>query len=487
MWLTITAGTGTGLSVRIEGERCLVGSGRECRLIVHDDDVDAMHALFEIDANGDVEVQDLRTKSGTFVNGERISGATAVKDGDEVRIGSTVLTATLEDPADSEEVDEPSIEVAVPPEPPSPAADEDAVALVTAAEGTHVEVVPGDQRRRLRDRVHRATLLAGAAAALALIAIVAVLALTGGDESASTEQIVAGVTPSTVLVRVSGAGGQGAGSGWVLDAEEGLIVTNFHVVNGATGVTVTGQKSSGDAKMVAAAPCEDLAVLKVPEAEGLKTLPLGSQEELKQGEAVVAIGYPANASNEDKLTSTAGVVSVVQSSFQFDSPDSPNYANVVQTDAALNPGNSGGPLVNKAKRLVGVNTAILTSVQGAPIGGQGYAIGVDRVKRVVGELRKGRSRAWAGFGFLFATDKQARKEDLPTEGIVISPAVPGTPAADAGIGPNGALLLAMDGQKLEGTLADYCLKAGQLEPGQSVALTLLDKPGAKPRTVRVKF
>jgi S1-C subfamily serine protease len=291
-----------------------------------------------------------------------------------------------------------------------------------------------------------------------------------------------------VLVRVSAAGGQqGAGSGWVLDADEGLIVTNFHVVNGANGVTVTGQERSGDAKMVAAAPCEDLAVLRVSETEGLKTLPLGSQGDLKQGEEVVAVGYPANASNEDKLTSTAGVVSVVESTFQFDSPDSPNYANVVQTDAALNPGNSGGPLVNKQKRLVGVNTAILTSIQGAPIGGQGYAIGVDQVKDVVGELRKGRSRAWAGFGFLFATDKQAKKENLPTEGIAISPAVPGTSAADAGIGPDGALLLAMDGAKLEGTLADYCTKTDQLEPGQTVELTLLDKPGGKLRTVRVKF
>src|SRR3954452_2306785 len=186
MWLTITSGEGKGLSVRVEGERCLVGSGRECRLIVHDDDVDPIHALFEIDDRGDVEVQDLRTKSGTFVNGERISGATAVNDGDEIKIGSTILTATLEDPVESDEVEEPSIEVAVPPEPPSPAADEDAVALVTAAEGTHVEVVPGERRRRLRDRVRLATVLGAGAAALALIAIVAAFALTR-DDSPTTE------------------------------------------------------------------------------------------------------------------------------------------------------------------------------------------------------------------------------------------------------------------------------------------------------------
>jgi S1-C subfamily serine protease len=330
--------------------------------------------------------------------------------------------------------------------------------------------------------------MAAGAAALALIAVVAAVTLTGSDSGPSTEQIVADVTPSTVLVRVAGAGGaQAAGSGWVLDAKKGLVVTNFHVVNGVTGVTVTSQKASGDAKIVGAAPCEDLAVLKVSDTKGLKTLPLGSQKKLKQGADVVAIGYPANASNEDKLTSTAGVVSVVESSFRFDSPDSPNYANVVQTDAALNPGNSGGPLVDKRKQLVGVNTAILTSAQGAPIGGQGYAIGVDRVKTVTDELRKGHSQAWAGFGFLFATDRQARKQGIPTEGIVVSPPLPGTSAAAANIGPQGALLLAIDGQTLKGTLTDYCQVAGRIEPGQTVPVTLLDKPGAKPRTVQLKF
>ena len=487
MWLSITAGEGKGLAVRVEGERFLVGSSRECRLIVHDDSVDPIHALFAIDDSGDVEVQDLRTKAGTEVNGERIQGVTAVKDGDEIKIGSTVLTATTRDPAESDEVDEPAVEVAVPPDPPGPQADEEAVALVTAPEGTHVEVVPERQRRRLRERVRLATVLGAAAAAVALIALIGVLALSGDDDSPSTEEIVEDVTPSTVLIRVAGIQGAAAGSGWVLDADEGLVVTNFHVINGGSGFTVASQTTAGDAKVVGAAPCEDLAVLKVEDTEGLKTLPLGSQKDLKQGANVVAIGYPANASNEDKLTSTAGVVSVVESSFRFDAPDSPQFPNVVQTDAALNPGNSGGPLVNDKKRLVGVNTAILTSVQGAPVGGQGYAIGVDRVKPIVDELREGRSQAWAGFGFVFATDKQAKKEDLPTEGVIISPALPGTGAEDAEIPQEGALLLAIGGEKLEGTMADYCLKASRIEPGQSVPVTLQDEPGAKPRTVEVKF
>src|SRR3954454_394913 len=487
MWLTITEGEGKGLSVRVEGERVLVGSGPENRLIIHDDDVDPIHALFEINEDGDVEIQDLRTRTGTLVNDQRIGGVTHLNDGDRVKIGNTVITATMHDPSEDDAVADPAVEVNVPAEAEHAPVEEDAVALVTAPEGTHVEVVPERQRRRLRERVRLATALAIGAAALAVIAVIAVLAATGGDDTASTAEIVSDVTPSTVLVRVSGTAGEGAGSGFVLDAKEGLIVTNFHVVNGADGITVVGQDTVGSGKIVGASPCEDLAVVKIDDSDGLKTLKLGSQKSLKQGEEVVAIGYPANASNEDKLTSTAGVVSVVESSFRFDSPDSPQYANVVQTDAALNPGNSGGPLVDGKKHLVGVNTAILTSANGAPIGGQGYAIGVDRVKPVVENLRRGRSQGWAGFGFLFATDRQARKEKLPTEGLVISPAVPGSPAAKAHIGPKGALMLALNGQKLDGTLTDYCSKVSELQTDQSVPVTLLDKPGAKPRTVALTF
>jgi serine protease Do len=288
-----------------------------------------------------------------------------------------------------------------------------------------------------------------------------------------------------VLVAASIPGGQSIGTGWVLDAREGLIVTNFHVVNGADGITVTGQETSADAQVVGAAPCEDLAVLKLPETKGLKTLPLGSQDELRAGEAVVAIGYPVNASNEDKLVSTAGVVSVVQSELRARSAELPQFTNLVQTDAAINHGNSGGPLVDLRGRLVGVNT--LVPPPGTGITGQGYAIGVDRVRPVVAQLRQGRSSGWAGFGFVFASDRQAKREGLPTKGLLISAAMPGTPATKAHIGKGGALMLAINGQTLEGTMADYCSKVEGIELGQSVPVTLLDAPGDKPRTVAIEF
>ena len=239
-----------------------------------------------------------------------------------------------------------------------------------------------------------------------------------------TQDIVEQVAPSTVRVKANFRGQQSEGSGWVLDAGDGLVVTNFHVVSGGTEFDVIADGDSSDADLVAAAPCEDLALLKADETEGLEPLPLGSGADLRQGERVVALGYPANLSLGEDISSTAGVISVVTSSERLPVPDSPTFEDLVQTDAPLNPGNSGGPLVNEEGKLVGVNTAILTELGGQPIQGQGYAIGVDRVKEVVAELRRGRSAGWFGTGLVVPPRASQRRERL--RGILATGAVPGT-------------------------------------------------------------
>jgi S1-C subfamily serine protease len=448
MWLSITSGEGSGVAVRIEGDRFVVGSGPDCRLKVDDDDVESVHAFFEERDDGSIAVTDLDSRSGTFVRGRRISEPTEIVDGDQIRIGSTTFAASREEP--------------------------DAPVEVTMQEPP-----------RLRQRVRFAIGIAVVAVAIAIAAIlVAVVSTTGSEQSVAS--VVAQVKPATVIVRATGGIGPATGSGWVLDAKKGLIVTNFHVIDGNTDFTVTGQDTASDAKVVGASPCDDLAVLRIDPGKGLATLPLGSQKSLKQGDSVVAIGYPANASNEDKVTSTAGVVSVVRSSFQFPTADAPRYPNVVQTDAALSPGNSGGPLVDRHGKLVGVNTAILTSVGHEPVQGQGYAIGVDRVKDVVAGLRQGRSPGWAGFGFVFADDATARRNGLPTKGVLITPPLAGS-AAIAAISPRGGLLLAIDGHQLDGTIGDYCAAVGGKEPGQTVDLTVQDSRHAAPRHAQVKL
>src|SRR5436190_7488454 len=347
MWVTVGSGEGKGLSVRVEGERFLIGSGDECQLMVGDPKVDPLHAYFQVHEDGHVELHDLGSSSGTFVDGRRLTGSRRIEGGEEIRLGDTVVLATLEDP-----------------EPP---------AVQVAAEADAVEVMPAAERRRLRD-MSRAGLIAGAAALVLAIAGVVIALSSGGKPSAS--EIVKDARGKTVYVHANLGRGESTGSGWVPDAGSGLIATDYHVINGGTSFAVGNADSEEPAQVVGAAPCDDLAVLKASDAKGLKTMALGSQKDLGEGDSVVAVGYPANASLKDNLTSTAGVVSVVRSSFRFPTPDSPQYPNMIQTDAALSPGNSGGPLLDQDKKLVGMNTAVLTDIGGQPVQGQGYAIGV---------------------------------------------------------------------------------------------------------------
>ena len=157
----------------------------------------------------------------------------------------------------------------------------------------------------------------------------------------------------------------------------------------------------------------------------------------------------------------------------------------MQTDAALSPGNSGGPLIDSSKKLVGVNTAILTSIGDAPVQGQGYAIGVDRVKEVTDVLREGKSQGWAGFGLAFPTKADRAKLRLP-EGVIATEAVPGTPAAEAGF-KGEALLVSINGSKLDSTLRSYCDAVRSVESGKTAAVEVITREGGKARQVGVKF
>src|SRR5436305_6649749 len=200
----------------------------------------------------------------------------------------------------------------------------------------------------------------------------------------------------------------------------------------------------------------------------METFPLGSQQDLKQGEQVVAVGYPESASLDDNLTSTAGVVSRVRSSFDAPSPDAPSYPNVVQTDAALNPGNSGGPLIDEREKLVGVNTAALTRIGRSPIQGQGYAIGVDRVKQIVATLRGGHSQGFAGFGL-----------DFRRGSVIAVPMGEGAPVS--------GLVSQINGARIGGTFAGYCDAVRSISSGETAVVTVPVRPGARPRQPAVRF
>ena len=180
-----------------------------------------------------------------------------------------------------------------------------------------------------------------------------------------------GVPDEALAPRVS------AGSGFVVDAERGLVVTNHHVIRNARAIEVTLGEKRLPARLVGAAPDVDIALLQIP-AEGLKALPLGNSDTLKVGDYVVAIGNPF----EIGQTVTAGIVSAL--GHRGGGGGGPSF---VQTDAPINPGNSGGPLISMRGEVVGINTAIVGPGQGNVGIGLAVPSNVARavIERLIGE------------------------------------------------------------------------------------------------------
>jgi S1-C subfamily serine protease len=360
------------------------------------------------------------------------------------------------------------------------------------------------RRRRLaraalygfRDARRSARIGMGVAAAALIVAIgVGVLALTrdgagdgssdrAGGSGAVTDEIVAGARPGTVYIEASGLGQKASGTGVLVDADEGLVLTNFHVIALGEELQAGTPNRLDDVEVRAAAPCEDLALLEVEGLEGRRAIPLGRQEAVKQGDPVVALGYPVSASGGESLTSTAGVVSAVRTPLRIPAPDQPRFDNLVQTDAALGAGNSGGPLVGADGRLVGVNTILFTGDVGAPSAEQGYAIGVDRVRELLSEFRDGRSQGWFGAGLLTPPPGVLERERLPA-GMFVTAAQDGTSAAELRL--EEVLITAVDGRPLKSTLASYCEAVGDAGSGDELDLTVIAGPRAREQTVPVEL
>ena len=450
MWLIIDLPSQDPLVVEVT-EQGTIGSDPSCDIVIADDSISPRHAEVRKLPDGRLEIEDLDSRDGTWVGGVRLGGPATLEGGEHLRLGRMELTASLDRPGPSEEP-----------------------ALTRRA-----------TVQRLGSQSRRAILLASAAIVIAAGAVV--LAAAGvfsseegggnGAEALSTSEIVDLARPSTAIVVALGGGARsGNGTGWVLDAEEGLIVTNAHVVDAGETFQVGTEDALVDAEVVGVAPCDDLAVLKAEETDGLETLQLGTQGALSQGDSVVAVGYPTNASPNDELQVTEGIVSVVEQT--FDVPDDPFvqlYPNVIQTDAPINPGNSGGPLVDAEGRLVGVNTLIFRGRRGE-IEGQGYAIGVDRAAEVVETLREGDSVAWQGFAFRPLPEAQAVRQGL-APGLLVTTVVPGTPAAEEGLVGGQAIVVGVNGQPVT-SFRDYCDAVEDLN-GEVVKFNILEPGGAR--------
>jgi serine protease Do len=497
MWLTLTGDDGERL-VEVKGDEFVIGRDDEADLVVDDPKVSRRHASLQALPDGRAELNDLQTTNGTFVDERRIEGPVTLEGGETVRVGRTKLKTSKQAPGAPAGTGSPTVigdseaQATAEAQAPAAAAADAAPARPSVIQRSRSVI----ERIQLRREVRILTVVAGAAVVLAAAAVV--LLVTGvfsGKENPSPDEIVKAVSPSTVLVYANrGDRGGGTGTGWVLDARSGLIVTNGHVVNEGTTFQVGVGEQKRDAKLVGDAPCEDLAVLKVDNTSGLQTLALArSQSTIKLGERVVAVGFPGTASEKQALTATTGVVSQVKTDFslreiraRFSVPafDVPAYSNVILTDTTINHGNSGGPLVDFDKRLVGVNSA-----GGLPeTQNQNYAIGIDRVKEIVPQLRAGKSLAWMGFGFDFTATAKAAGADQVAPGIVVTHSVPGSPAERAGFtDPTGILVKNINGKDLDGTLDSYCKAVGTPNGtgGDRMRVTLQTSPTAAPQTINV--
>jgi S1-C subfamily serine protease len=458
VWLRVLSGADAGRTVEIpaeQGASFVLGRVKGCDLVIRDEGASRHHAELRPEPAGGLRVRDLGSANGTFVDGRRVDEA-MLAGGEELKIAGVeiaVLAHAPERPGGNE------------------------AAPTWSVVGRMVE-------HRTRG-ARRATWIALGAAALALAAVGLVLA-TSRSEDRSVPQVVRALAPSTVLVEaLRGDRRTATGSGWVLDAKRGLVVTAAHVVNEGVRYRLAVSGRARPARLLGSAPCEDIALLQVDGATGLRDAPLGKGADIQQGETVVALGYPASTQPGDEVTSTRGVVSAEHTTFRDPSPDVPGYREAVQTDTALNPGFSGGPLADLRGRLIGVNAAARTTgSDGRPLQGQNFAIGIDRTRRVLAQLRQGRSVGWIGATFGYPTTAELLQRKLPP-GLYLTGAVPGTPAARAGLGGSGELLAGIDGRPLGPSLSSYCAAVAGRPGGDRLKLTLARPGGGKPRELTV--
>jgi putative serine protease PepD len=404
-------------------------------MILTDPKVSGRHARVRV-SQGRVTVEDAGSANGTMLDGKRLTTPMTVNEGAEIQLGETIVVFTRRPPDEFSGVAQPTI-----------------------IEGLNI---PEDVLAAAGMRSRRRPITIGVAAAVAVAAIgggiTAALLVGddgGGGESASEAAIVEEWSPATVRIDVVVDGEiLGGGSGSIFDLGEGLVLTNNHVASVGPLEVTNGQiDGSLEALLVGTAPCEDLAVIRFDASgeSGLKQVRFGAPEDIRQGERVVALGYPGAAEQfEDRaLSATNGIVSKVKTVVDLVGSDVPLLSAAIQTDAAINPGNSGGPLFDLQGFQIGVNTAGLS---GLGKENENYAVSVERIAEVLPKLRAGNSPKWIG-----ATLDQFVDQDTgaPT-GLGISFVTPDGPIERADIeGGNRFVIVQIDGQDVT-TLHDYC-------------------------------
>jgi S1-C subfamily serine protease len=307
----------------------------------------------------------------------------------------------------------------------------------------------------------------------------------------SVEQVVKRESPAVVLISTKTNDGGGLGSGFLIDTQ-GHVITNAHVVDGATTTTVTfedGTETKGT--ILGVDKSTDVAVVKVDKVpSGIRPVPFGNSGDLTVGQSVVAIGNPYGYSG----TATTGIVSALKRAIQ--SPSGFIIQNAIQTDAAINQGNSGGPLFDSNGRVIGINSQI-ASKNGGNVG-IGFAVPIDTVRPIVDSIiSSGKAQhAWIGIQGRELTPGLAQKLGLEGKrGVVIASLDDRGPANDAGlqaaekadadVPTGGDLIVAVNGRPVT-DMADVADAVASRKVGDTITVTVLRDGKSQTVTLTLK-
>lgn len=311
-----------------------------------------------------------------------------------------------------------------------------------------------------------------------------------GEDTTLSEAVASKVTPSVGIVTTyltyshyleeSGYGsfsyGGSSGSDELVEygqgscvvyTADGYLITNYHVIENADAVTVTLNGTDYDATLVGSDPTSDIAVLKI-DASGLTPIEVGSSSDLQVGDWVMTVGSPFGVG----ISVSDGIVSALQRSTTYELDDGTTllYPNLIQTDASVNPGNSGGALVNSNGELVGICT--LASSYSGDSAGVNFAIPSDYAIGLVDQIIAGETPSHAYLGVSMASsDSYGYSSNTSVEGVLVAQVYDGTAAADAGI-QQGDIITAFDGETVTSP-SDLQLDVRKKNPGDTVEITLV--------------
>ena len=332
------------------------------------------------------------------------------------------------------------------------------------ADAAEPQPEPGP-RRRLRARVVLAALVVGAAAIAVSLALT-----TGGSARVGSGVVV-------IETNLGYQNAQAAGTGMVLTSS-GTVLTNNHVIRGATDIRVvdptTGRKYR--AQVVGYDTSDDVAVLRAADAANLKTISLGDSGSLNTGDAIKALG---NAGGTGSLHAASGTVTGIDRGITVsdDQGGSESLSGMIQTNAPIQPGDSGGPLMNASGQVVGMDTAAsVANGSGQAVATAGYAIPIDKAVSIASQITHGEASTAIHIGGTAFLGVEVEADSYGGSGAVVTSVVPGSPAEAAGLTP-GDLITAVGDRSVSSPEGLTEIVATQ-KPGAPVSATYVDQYGA---------